>query len=259
MEASAGSRLRHPQARRSLRLHGVEVAFALVRTRRKSIGLRIAAQGLEVRAPNWVSLRQIDEVVQAKAAWVLGKLVLPPVQDTRARVVWGDGVQLPYLGAVLRVVLVSPVPSQRAGRAAAVRHAVLHAEPSGWLLHLPLGHAAGAADLRAAMVAWWTQQAHTTLEQRLSHFAPLLGVRPAGLAIGWAAGRWGSAKSDGQIRLNARLLHLPQALADYVVVHELAHLREMNHSPRFWAAVGAVLPDFKQRRLALRTSQTPFW
>jgi predicted metal-dependent hydrolase len=64
--------------------------------------------------------------------------------------------------------------------------------------------------------------------------------------------RWGTCHVDGRIRLNWRLIQVPPALIDYVVVHELAHLREPNHSSRFWSQVGSVLPDYKERRLALR-------
>ncbi|HNL41945.1 MAG TPA: M48 family metallopeptidase, partial [Ottowia sp.] len=68
---------------------------------------------------------------------------------------------------------------------------------------------------------------------------------------------WGSASADGSIRLNWRLIHLDAALIDYVVVHELAHLHEMNHSPRFWQHVGRVLPDCHERRVALKRSVVP--
>ena len=72
------------------------------------------------------------------------------------------------------------------------------------------------------------------------------------LSLSSARTRWGSARSDGHIRLNWRLIHLPLAQIDYVVVHELAHLRVMDHSPRFWDTVGTVMPDYRERRRQLR-------
>ena len=72
------------------------------------------------------------------------------------------------------------------------------------------------------------------------------------LRLSSAQTRWGSASADGSIRLNWRLIHFAPAIIDYVVAHELAHLREMNHSPAFWETVRSVLPDFERSREALR-------
>jgi predicted metal-dependent hydrolase len=95
-------------------------------------------------------------------------------------------------------------------------------------------------------------QARAMLAERVAYYSPQLGVQPARLRLSTARTRWGSASSRGTIALNWRLVLLPPALCDYVVVHELAHLREMNHGPAFWALVRAVLPDVEQRRAALR-------
>jgi predicted metal-dependent hydrolase len=88
-------------------------------------------------------------------------------------------------------------------------------------------------------------------------FALRLGVRVRRVALSSAATRWGSANADGSIRLNWRLVHFGLAVIDYVVAHELAHLREMNHSPAFWDVVRSVLPDYEHSRLALRDGQVP--
>jgi predicted metal-dependent hydrolase len=89
-------------------------------------------------------------------------------------------------------------------------------------------------------------------EERLNHYAPVLGVHWSALKLSNAAGRWGSAKSDGSIRLHWRLMHYRLCVIDYVVVHELSHLRHMNHSPKFWATVESVMPDYKQLKRELR-------
>ena len=94
---------------------------------------------------------------------------------------------------------------------------------------------------------------------RLDHFAPLLDVRWTSLRLSSAQTRWGSAKADGSIRLNWRLLHYRPAIIDYVVVHELAHLRVMDHSPRFWGTVATVVPDYPVLRHALREQPAPLW
>ena len=77
------------------------------------------------------------------------------------------------------------------------------------------------------------------------------------LALSSAQTRWGSANADGSIRLNWRLIHFAMPSIDYVVAHELAHLREMNHSPRFWDVVRSVLPDYEQQRSQLKEGVVP--
>jgi predicted metal-dependent hydrolase len=77
------------------------------------------------------------------------------------------------------------------------------------------------------------------------------------LSLSSAATRWGSASADGRIRLNWRLVHFAMPVIDYVVAHELAHLREMNHSPAFWEVVRTALPGFEQARGALRHEVLP--
>lgn len=72
------------------------------------------------------------------------------------------------------------------------------------------------------------------------------------LALTQARTRWGSCNSRGDIRLNWRLIHLPLTLIDYVVAHELAHIKEMNHGPRFWALVETMYPDWKTAKSTLR-------
>jgi predicted metal-dependent hydrolase len=88
-------------------------------------------------------------------------------------------------------------------------------------------------------------------------FAERLGVRMTRLSLSSAATRWGSASADGRIRLNWRLVHFATPVIDYVVTHELAHLREMNHSPAFWAVVRTALPGYEQARGALRHEVLP--
>ena len=120
-----------------------------------------------------------------------------------------------------------------------------------------LGLAIDAAPeaIRVAAHLWLQRQALILFEARCAEFAARLGVRMRQLKLSAARTRWGSASADGTVRLNWRLIHFPVPTIDYVVVHELAHLREMNHSPAFWAVVASVMPDYADRRKALRAAQ----
>ncbi len=244
---------RHPQARRELRLGDALVGYALVRARRRSIGFTVGAEGLSVRAPNAVTLTAIDAALQEKSAWILRKLAETRERAARqdqARIVWQDGACLPWLGRSLSVRL--------DGRSS-VRGQLLVAEDGSQVLQLGLPASASPQQLRDAVAAWAGRTARLHFTQRLDEFAPRMGVRWQRLALTNARTRWGSARSDGSIRLNWRLMHFAPEVIDYVVVHELAHLRVMDHSPRFWAEVAAILPDYAQLRRRLQQDTAPRW
>ncbi|MFI8618165.1 M48 family metallopeptidase [Acidovorax sp. NPDC077693] len=265
---------RHPQANREVLLGDAVVGYALARARRRTIGFTVGADGLAVRAPSWVTLSAVDAALREKADWILRKLAEARERQQRmegGRIVWAHGAVLPYLGEPLTVVLdpshcftgkggalVSAAPSsppQVPGGAAPEGAAPAEARS----LHIGLPHSASPPQIRDAVQAWLMRDARRHFTARLDHFAPLLGVRWASLRLSSAQTRWGSAKADGSIRLNWRLLHYRPAIIDYVVAHELAHLRVMDHSPRFWDTVATVVPDYAQLRSHLREEPAPLW
>ena len=113
------------------------------------------------------------------------------------------------------------------------------------------------AEPDAAMEAHLRARAKEVLPQRVAYFAHLMGVKPAQVKITGARTRWGSCSGRGNLNFSWRLMLADEREIDYVVVHELAHLREMNHSPRFWAVVEAVMPDYRERKKSL-TARFPF-
>ena len=247
----------HPQASRQLHLGGVLVAYALARGQRRTIGMVVGPEGLSVRAPRWTPLHEIDAALQEKARWIVRKLQETTVrrsQQIERQIVWEQGAVFPFLGQTLCVQLAGP------GGAARLGDAPLDAGPGAVRpLHLPLPVTTSATQIRAAVRAWLQQQAQQTFTARLDHFAPLLQVRWKQLGLSNAATRWGSARSDGSIRLNWRLVHFELPVLDYVVAHELSHLRVMNHSPRFWDTVRSVVPDYPALRARLKDDSVPRW
>ena len=232
----------HATANRHALLQGVTVSYRFERSRRKSIGFTIGPEGLVVRAPGWVPLREVDAAVQEKAAWILSKLqqmrerARQPLAPAQA---WVHGADLPYLGSTVRLCV-------------AAQGALTELPEGVEALPLSLPPEASATQVREAAEAWFKKKARALFEERLRHYAPQLGVQYQRLSLSAARTRWGSARTDGHIRLNWRLIHLPLAQIDYVVVHELAHLRVMDHSPRFWDTVGEVMPDWRERRRLLQ-------
>jgi len=242
---------RHPRANREIALEGDRVAFLLRRSRRRSIGFVVGAEGLVVSAPKWVSLRDIDAAVREKGGWILAKLAEQREQARRvegSRMVWRDGAELLFLGEPIRIAL-------DARHGLATGEVILDEQAAGHAprhLHVGLPGDASAERLRDAVQSWLQREAHALFERRCQHFAGRLGVRVTRLSLSSAATRWGSANADGAVRLHWRLIHFPLATIDYVVAHELAHLREMNHSPRFWDVVRSVVPEYEAARRELR-------
>ena len=126
-------------------------------------------------------------------------------------------------------------------------------------LRVGLPQNAQHAQIRDAVQAWLMRQAKRLFTERLDHYAPQLNVTWRKLVLSSAGTRWGTAHSDGLIRLNWRLIHFRLPVIDYVVAHELSHLRVMDHSPRFWETVATVVPDYLQLRGQLKDDHIPPW
>jgi hypothetical protein len=218
---------------RSLALAGGPVEYLLVRRRgRRGVGLKVDASGLTVSAPLTVPLSRIEKMVLESESWVLGKLAVwrhrqVPVQR------WDDGAELPYLGEALVLRLAA---GRRNG-----------AEVAAGELRVTVASMAEEA-VRRAVVAWYRRAALAHLAHRAFFFSRLAGLAPPRVMLSSANSRWGSCNSRREVRLSWRLVKAPPALVDYVVCHELAHLRHMNHSRDFWAEVGRLCPDYKRLR-----------
>ena len=257
----ARASFRHPRANREAMLQGSHIAYELRRARRRNIGFLVGAEGLAVTAPKWVPLYEIDAAVQSKSAWILRKLHETSERQQRvesARIDWKDGASFPYLGESVIVVL---DPRHAFDEVGAVLNSAADALPGvpRLTLHVGLPHTATQEQIRDAVSAWLMRQATRLFTERLQHFAPLLGVQWRKLALSSAGTRWGTADSDGTIRLNWRLIHFRLPVIDYVVAHELSHLRVMDHSPRFWDTVRTVVPDYAQLRGQLKDETLPPW
>ncbi|HSW05406.1 M48 family metallopeptidase [Aquabacterium sp.] len=248
-------RFQHPRAQRQIQLGEHRVAYEFRRARRRSIGFVVSAEGLSVSAPRWVGVGEVEQALQAKSGWILRKLHEQQQRAERVqatRVQWHDGTSLPFLGDTVIVVL----DPRTTG---AVLHADAQALPGvpRMTLHVGLPQGASQEQIREAVQSWLQRQARRVFEERCAVFAQRLGVRVKRLSLSSASTRWGSASADGSVRLNWRLIHFALPVIDYVVTHELAHLREMNHSAAFWEVVRSVLPDYEQSRGLLRTEVLP--
>ncbi len=225
--------------RRTALLAGRVVEYTLKRSgKRRTIGLRIDDDGLTVAVPLRASERWLNEVLQERADWVV-KTLAGWRSRKPAAIRWEDGAAIPFLGENLALRV---VPSLF-GSAPMLRGRELFVHVADRLDH---------AAIEQAVTQWLRREADVLFRERVAHFAPVLGAAPSELKLSSARTQWGSCTARGTVHLNWQLIKLPLRLVDYVVVHELAHLQEMNHSPAFWAVVKTACPDFKKRRAELR-------
>ncbi len=216
--------------------------YRFKRSARRTIGFCIDATGLTITAPRWVTIADIESAIVDKQSWILRKLAEWQTRvEERAlpRIEWKDGAEFPFLGKTIRVSL----------NAAA---SALSFDAETNVLALALPALADAQQIKDRVQSWLQSEAKRIFGERLAVYAQKLGVEFRAYALSSAATRWGSCSSDGKIRLNWRLIHFPLSIIDYVVAHELAHLREMNHSPRFWRTVESIFPEFREARHTLK-------
>ncbi len=224
-----------PEAACRIAIGGESVDYQLRRSRRRTIGLAIDQRGLRVSAPLQARIGEIEALIRQHGEWVLDKLADWRKRPPPEKLTINDGTIIFALESPLTVTI-TPASRQR----------WRFSEPKLHLFVPP------SVDVRIVLEKALREKARGIFSERLAHYAPQLGVAPPPLRISAARARWGSCSQHGGIALNWRLILMPLAVVDYVVCHELAHLREMNHSPRFWSVVEQLCPDWRARRLELR-------
>ncbi|MBU3736217.1 MAG: M48 family metallopeptidase [Methylobacterium sp.] len=217
---------------------GVIPYLLKVSPRRRTVGLRIDRNGLSVHVPDRISQTFLNGILLQKSAWILRKLAerqdyAPPPLALE------DGAMLQYLGQDIRLCL----RQDAANRAP---------EFDGTRLHLCLPQPQDSQAVQRRLAGWFAKQARADFTRRVALLAARLGVPTPPVFLSNARTRWGSCNARGEIRLHWRLVQAPPQIIHYVVAHELAHLKEMNHSPRFWQWVETLCPDYKVAREALK-------
>jgi predicted metal-dependent hydrolase len=210
------------------------LAYTLIRSRRKTVALIVQGDGsLVVRAPLRLARKAIDQFVASKAEWIEKHRQAVKVRPAAAPGhAYTAGEQFWFLGqrCPLEIVTAAKAP-------------LLEFKDGKFRL-------AARAVPRAAQVfeAWYRQQARDVLAERVALRAAFHMLTVSGVRISSARTRWGSCSSRGSLSFTWRLVLAPLEVVDYVVVHELAHLRVHNHSPAFWKEVGTMMPDYAARK-----------
>jgi len=160
--------------------------------------------------------------------------------NTLPKIHWENGAPIPYLGELLNLRVETSLFAT-----AMQRH---ENELCGFITRV-----SEPAQLEKAVTCWYQHEARLLFAERVAYYANLLNVVPSAIKLTSAQTQWGSCTAQAVVRLNWRLIKLPLRLIDYVVVHELAHLREMNHSAKFWQVVAMACPDYAKLRSELKS------
>ncbi len=226
---------------RTIDLDGTSVSYLLHRSSRRTIGFVIDESGLRVTAPKRSAIHTIENALIEKRKWILDKLdyYRNRRQAKPAPLNWQDGTVFPYLGRELTLHL----------EKSATLRPVFRLDENSLAIRLSPENPVTVAD---HLKKWLKTQAREIFTGRLQLYAEKMNVRFDSFGLSGAHTRWGSCSAKRHIRLNWRLVHCDMSLIDYVVIHELAHLSEMNHSPRFWAIVKKWYPDPAKARKTLQ-------
>lgn len=231
--------------RARVRIDNTTIEYEVRRSerRKKTVEITVAGDGIQVAAPLTMPDGDVEAIVRRRAPWILRHAARRLLEAVPMRFVSGE--TLPYLGRDVRMV-VEPAHVQ----APEVRF-------DHWRFWVAaprdLGGDEHRAAIRRAFVAWYRERAATRIQASIERWLPQFGSgSPPVILIRDQRRRWASCAPDGTLRFNWRVVMAPPATLDYVVVHELAHLRVRNHSAAFWSRVATVMPDYRERRAWLR-------
>ncbi len=218
--------------------------YQLIKSNRKTIAISFDRDGnLVVKAPLYVGNRDIEDFVRQKSEWIEAtalRLKRESEKEAALRPKLCSGDILPYLGDD-RILTVICEDRQRSKVVSALGRLILH-----------VPYAADYEERRCVLEQWYRRQAQIVIGEKVREFVALLGVSYAAVRIKDQRSRWGSCSGKGNLNFNWRILMAPEAVCDYVIIHELCHLVHMDHSERFWKLVESVCPDYRRCRAWLK-------
>ena len=233
---------------RKVRKGGTAIEYELKTSVRKTIGIRVNARRVLVGAPQGMPLKDIDAFVLSRFDWIMQALdasrAIEQKAQERAEEGFWEGAPIPLEGRnhTLRLV--------RAARK------TVRTEGTSLIVS---GPDQSTETVREQVRRYLIDRAMERLSERVKHFGAIMGKSPGRITIREQKTRWGSCSSLGNLNFNWKLIMAPPEALDYVVIHELCHMIEMNHSPAFWAQVERRMPDYKKWRDYLKKGiQSPF-
>lgn len=219
---------------------GIKFSYDLVRSNRKSVAIYIKDGAVTVKAPQKTDLKKIDEFVSSKRSWIEKKLGEYSARKDRYSEIF-ECKRFPYLGRDLTIIATN-------NKSAKIKDGSIFI-PNCYLEN---GQACKSAALEKNLRNTYRRSAQNYLKQRMDEISAATGLKYTRFALTNATTKWGSCDADNGIRLSWRLMLLDQSVVDYVIVHELAHTAEHNHSKKFWDLVCSKYPQYKEMRKCLK-------
>jgi predicted metal-dependent hydrolase len=208
----------------------------VIRTNRiKTASVRVEEGVVSIVVPEDLSETRIEDVISNKTKWILEKLLLYSDAAPTKLKEYVSGESFPYLGRNYRLKVIAEKwqPAK-----------LLNGRLVVWLSE----GKSSPERVRAALIGWYKDHSRNKLREKSSRYAKIVGVSPASINIKTFQSRWGSCHSDGKIQFNWKIIMAPNRIVDYVVVHELCHLKQPDHSSVFWKEVGQVIPGYQECR-----------
>ena len=212
----------------------------IIRTKwKKTVSVQVRESKVSVLVPRSLPNGRIEELVTKKSRWIREKLQLlresTPVKPKN----YISGERFTYLGRNYLLKVVN-------GRASSVK-----LKNGSLMVTLP-DESNSSDKIKDVLIQWYRIQAEQKLREKVDRYAKIVGTHPTSVSVKTFKSRWGSCSANGNIQLNWKIIISPHRIVDYVVVHELCHLLEHNHSPRYWKQVARVLPDHKECKAWLK-------
>jgi len=211
----------------------------IVRTSRvKSADIKIEDCAVSVVVPRQLPIERIEQILKDKNRWIKEKLSLQQEALPVSSKEYISGEAFPYLGRNYRLK---------------VHHGAF--EPMKLIRGRLVVSVAYPAMARNALIRWYKNHAQLRLQEKVKRYAKTMGIKPLEIGIKSFKSRWGSCSSTGHIDFNWKIIMAPHHIVDYVVVHELCHLKQHDHSPKFWKLVERVLPDYAESKEWLKVNE----
>ncbi|MEW6038863.1 MAG: SprT family zinc-dependent metalloprotease [Pseudomonadota bacterium] len=222
-----------------------DIEYQLLRSgERRTADVVIERDGrVSVRIPAHLSEEQADAVVERKRFWIYRNLAeWRDLNATRVVREWVNGEGFLYLGASYRLLLVQEQDEP------------VKLKDGRFCLQRKLVEAGGEEAARRAFEGFYTEKGMERIRKRVAYFAPKVGVSPPSIEVKEIGYRWAACAPDGRLSFHWKCIMAPPKVIDYIVVHELCHLRHRDHTDAFWNEVDKVMPDYYERKAWLRSN-----
>ena len=227
------------------------IEYDVVRTDRKTVGINIDPEkGMVVRSPEELTDEEIEEVIENKSSWILEKLdKVAEIKPKPSPKEFLSGEKLPYLGKRYRLKV------KARDNISNVNVKLFRGK---FMIDYP-AELQGREDerkeaIREELISWYRERAEIKIKERVDKYKDKLDVEPNMVKVKKQKKRWGSCSSKNNLNFNWKIIMAPMTMVDYVIVHELTHLKHPNHSKDFWKTVEAIIPDYEERREWLRVN-----